>query len=226
MFDAEVTNCFADMLERSIPDYKSMRSLVYEVGRRYVKPGTRVIDIGASTGLSSKLFIQEFNSKGVDFLLVDNSEAMVEAARKTFTLFPTVEVRKAESWDVLQEAAKDQRGSTSLILSILSLQFMPTTYRQSIIRNAFEALSDDGALILVEKVTSSEMDDLMVDLYYKMKRENGYSEEQIQEKRKSLENVMSPLRPEWNVDILKSAGFKKVDMFWRCLNFCGWLAVK
>ncbi len=38
-FDADVANCFANMLERSIPDYRSMRSLVYELGERFIKPG-------------------------------------------------------------------------------------------------------------------------------------------------------------------------------------------
>ena len=33
-FDADVAHCFANMLERSIPDYRSMRSLVYELGER------------------------------------------------------------------------------------------------------------------------------------------------------------------------------------------------
>lgn len=26
--------------------------------------------------------------------------------------------------------------------------------------------------------------------------------------------------------LLPSSGFRQVDMFWRCLNFCGWIAVK
>lgn len=59
-----------------------------------------------------------------------------------------------------------------------------------------------------------------------MKRENGYTDEQIMAKRRSLENVLSPLEPEWNEDLLKEAGFRRVQMFWRCLNFCGWIAVK
>jgi tRNA (cmo5U34)-methyltransferase len=45
-------------------------------------------------------------------------------------------------------------------------------------------------------------------------------------KRRSLENVLSPLEPEWNEALLKEAGFRRVQMFWRCLNFCGWIAVK
>lgn len=73
---------------------------------------------------------------------------------------------------------------------------------------------------------SENMDDLMVELYYEMKRENGYSDEQIMSKRRSLENVLSPLKAEWSVDMMRTAGFRQVDMFWRCLNFCGWIAVK
>ena len=46
------------------------------------------------------------------------------------------------------------------------------------------------------------------------------------DKRRSLENVLSPLKVGWNVDMLRTAGFKQVAMFWRCLNFCGWIAVK
>ena len=81
--------------------------------------------------------------------------------------------------------------------------------------------------MFVEKIIADEgTDDLNVDLYYQMKRENGYTDEKIMQKRKSLENVLSPLKAGWNVDMLHEAGFEKVDMFWRCLNFCGWVAIK
>ena len=84
-----------------------------------------------------------------------------------------------------------------------------------------------GALVFVEKVVADGgADDLLVDLYYEMKRRNGYTIVKIVEKRKSLENVLSPLKPGWNVEMLHNAGFKVVDMFWRCLNFCGWIAIK
>ena len=61
------------------------------------------------------------------------------------------------------------------------------------IPNTALSLTDGGALIFVEKILSENMDDLMVDLYYEMKRENGYTDEQIMSKRRSLENVLSPL---------------------------------
>lgn len=89
-----------------------------------------------------------------------------------------------------------------------------------------QELQDESADLLGTGFTRQEIDDLMVDLYYQMKRENGYTDEQIMAKRRSLENVLSPLEPEWNEALLKESGFRRVQMFWRCLNFCGWIAVK
>lgn len=89
-----------------------------------------------------------------------------------------------------------------------------------------QELQDESADLLGTGFTRQEIDDLMVDLYYQMKRENGYTDEQIMAKRRSLENVLSPLEPEWNEALLKEAGFRRVQMFWRCLNFCMWIAVK
>lgn len=156
-----------------------------------------------------------------NFLLVDNAPAMVEACEKRFQADVNVTVRQGNIWEYLPFEQK-----SSLVLSVLSMQFMPTSYRPRMLKQIYDGLTDGGALIFVEKILSENMDDLMVDLYYEMKRENGYSDEQIMSKRRSLENVLSPLKAEWSVDMMRTAGFRQVDMFWRCLNFCGWIAVK
>ena len=198
-FNGEVVACFANMLERSITDYRSMRALTYKLGERFIKPETLIVDVGCSTGLAVEPFVTKYGEVN-DFLLIDNAPAMAAACRDRFQDEPRV--------------------------SVLSMQFMPTAYRPSMLRMIYDGLEPGGALIFVEKILSESMDDLMVELYYEMKRENGYTEEQIAAKRRSLENVLSPLKAEWNADLLRTAGFRKVDMFWRCLNFCGWIAVK
>ena len=220
VFDSEVAACFANMLERSIPDYRSMRALTYTAGERFIQPDTLIVDVGCSTGLAVKPFVERYKDEN-DFLLIDNAPAMVDACRELFEGVPGVMVEHGNLWDHLPFAE-----DASLVLSVLSLQFMPTAYRQDMICKIYDSLTPGGAFIFVEKIVSESMDDLMVDLYYQMKRENGYTTEDIQRKRKSLENVLSPLKPEWNVDMLRTVGFQKVDMFWRCLNFCGWIAVK
>ena len=71
-----------------------------------------------------------------------------------------------------------------------------------------------------------EIDDILVNKYYGMKKEHQYTEKQIKEKRKSLEGVLVPITAAWNEDLLRQTGFKHIDCFWRCLNFCGWIAIK
>jgi len=53
-----------------------------------------------------------------------------------------------------------------------------------------------------------------------------HPQEQIASKRKSLEGVLVPITARWNEDMLKAAGFRKIDCFWRNLNFAGWIAIK
>lgn len=125
-FTSEVAACFANMLERSIPDYKSMRALVYKIGKQHIRPGTLVLDVGCSTGLAVEPFVREHEKENT-FLLIDNAPAMVEACRERFEGIGSVDVKHGNLWQFLP-----LEEQTSLVLSVLSLQFMPTAYRQSI----------------------------------------------------------------------------------------------
>ena len=66
----------------------------------------------------------------------------------------------------------------------------------------------------------------MVKEYYEVKRENAYTEKQIKAKRKALAGTLVPLTIKMNESLLEVAGFRKIDTFWRYLNFCGIIAVK
>lgn len=81
---------------------------------------------------------------------------------------------------------------------------------------------------MVEKVLGSTdiLNQAMVNNYYEMKKTNGYSEEQIERKRLSLEGVLVPVTSDMNINLLKSAGFRQVDVFWRWMNFVGYIAIK
>ena len=222
-FDSDVAKCFANMLERSIPDYWSMRGLVYEIGERFIKPSTWISDIGCSTGMAIEPFYMKHGREN-NYYLCDNSDAMLEECAGTFSVGIRDGFVELVNGNFYELGLPD---GESLVLSILSMQFMPTSYRQNMLKMIYDALEPGGAFICVEKIVADGgTDDLMVDLYYQMKRENGYTEEAIMAKRKALENVLSPLKESWNVDMLRGAGFQKVDMFWRCLNFCGWIAIK
>lgn len=217
-FDQEVTDCFDEMLERSIPGYNDMRELVTKIGCHYLKPNTTIMDIGCSNGNAIAPFVRKFGDD-FSYVCLDVSEPMIEELKKRFGYID------ARLYDITKGLPEVE---CSLILSILTLQFTPIEYRQKIVRSAYDRLVPGGALIMVEKVlgNTDEIDEVLVTEYYQIKADNLYTQEQIAAKRKSLEGVLVPITAHWNEDLLRTTGFSKVDCFWRYLNFAGWLAIK
>ena len=233
-FDENVANCFENMLERSIPQYslmrKSVADLVYSViAESDVKKVIyQILDIGCSDGIMIETLLDKF--KHFDghgyYTGVDIAEPMLRRAK--YRLLDNIisgDV-KIEECDLRYDFPS---GMYDVITSILSIQFVPIEYRQRIIQRMYDSLSlKDGCLIMVEKVlgNTDRLNQLFVKNYYAMKSDNGYSDEQIERKRLSLEGVLVPVTSDWNIDLLKQAGFRQVDVFWRWMNFVGYVAIK
>jgi tRNA (cmo5U34)-methyltransferase len=223
-FDEEVTRVFDDMLQRSVPQYETMRGLVLKVGRRFVQPGTDIVDLGCSRGGALAPFIDEFGEY-VRYVGVDVSPPMLEACRRRFEA--EIESGLVDVID-LDLRHGYPAAAASLTLSVLTLQFTPLEHRSRIVEEVHEHTIDGGAFLLVEKVrgTSAHTDGLLTDLHHDLKRSKGYSQEEIDRKRLSLQGVLEPLAAEENESLLRHAGFAEVECVWRCLNFAAWLAVK
>lgn len=223
-FDSSVTDAFDDMLARSIPQYEVMRQACYDLACKYAQRKTAIVDLGCSRGEAMAKLVDHF---GVDnhFVGVEISEPMLEAARQRFQGLidcSVVEIRK------LDLRTDYPPAKASVTLCVLTLQFTPIEYRLRILQDIYDHTVEGGALILVEKVLggSATIDKTMVDLYYRLKRENGYSQEQIERKRLSLEGVLVPMTARWNEEMLQLTGFRQVDCFWRWMNFAGWVAIR
>lgn len=223
-FDTEVTHAFDDMLQRSIPQYQVMRRTVFELAYAYVQPQTAIVDLGCSRGEALAPFVQRYGAYN-RFVGVEVSEPMLEAARERFAGYLPSGVVDIRACD-LRTAYPPERASVTLC--VLTLQFTPIEHRQRILRRIWEHTLPGGALILVEKVlgATADLNTLMVDRYYTMKAENGYTQEQIERKRLSLEGVLVPVTAHWNEELLRTAGFSQVDCFWRWMNFAAWVAVR
>lgn len=223
-FNEAVSNCFDNMLERSIPGYDRMRSLVYSFGKNYVQSGTYIIDIGCSLGNAIFPFIDEFQDK-CKYIGIEKSIAMVKKFNDRF-----YNEIKNGLVKIFNTGVEDYYPivNASLVLSVLTLQFIPKQKRQLIINQVFNSLIPNGAFILVEKtqISPSTDDDLFKKIYYELKKQNGYSTEQILNKESSLKDTLVPLTREENVHMLREAGFKRINCFWSDIMFVAWIAVK
>jgi tRNA (cmo5U34)-methyltransferase len=223
-FDQSVTDVFPDMLRRSIPQYEVMRQAVFDIGCAFVKPHTAIVDLGCARGAALAPFITKFGTFN-QHLGIDVSQPMLAAARDQFA----GEIAGGR----VSFASLDLRSSypqlmASLTLCVLTLQFTPVEHRQRILRDAWRHTVPGGAVVLVEKVLgdSADIGALMIHLYHEQKARNGYTAEEIECKRLSLEGVLVPVTARWNEDLLKTAGFNQIDCFWRWMNFSAWVAVK
>lgn len=223
-FNGDVAEVFDDMLARSIPQYKVMRSACMELAHRYRQQGSEIVDLGCSRGEAVAELIDAYGSHN-HFTLVEVSEPMLEAVRARFKGLIDVNIVSVKNLD-LREIYPSV--SASVTLCVLTLQFTPIEYRLKILNEIYKSTIPGGILILVEKVlgASAKIDADMVSFYYEMKRKNGYTEDQIQRKRLSLEGVLVPVTAKWNEELLSISGFTQVDCFWRWMNFAGWVAVK
>ena len=221
-FDDSVTRVFRDMLKRSIPQYEVMRRAVFDLGRSFVQPGTELVDLGCSRGDSLAPFVDVFGGD-CRYLGLEVSEPMLTVARERFRREIEAGWVRIERAD-LRSAYPDM--AASLTLSVLTLQFLPPEHRLRILQDIRQRTVPGGALILVEKVlgADAELDALMVDLYHQLKTQHGYSREEVERKRLSLQGVLIPFTARRNDELLRSAGFERVDCFWRWMNFAGWIA--
>lgn len=223
-FDETVAQVFDDMLQRSIPQYSVMRQTTYELACAFVQPDTSIVDLGCARGEALAPFVARYGSHN-RFVGVDVSAPMLDAARERFAGYLSSGVVDIRACD-LREAYPPERASVTLC--VLTLQFTPIEHRQRILRRIYEHTTSGGALLLVEKIlgATADLDTLMVERYYSLKAEHGYTQEQIERKRLSLEGVLVPVTASWNVELLRQAGFAQVDCYWRWMNFAAWIAVR
>lgn len=229
-FDKSVADCFENMLERSIPQYEVMRDSVACLTRDVIEVSNKstfnILDIGCSDGIMIEKMLNTFGETHGHFCGCDISEPMLQKAK--YRLLDSILERKVSIGKCdLRNDFPD--GLFDVITSVLSIQFTPIEYRQSIIQKVYDNLAPkNGCFIMVEKVlgNTDKLNKLFVKNYYAMKANNGYSQEQIERKRLSLEGVLVPVTNDWNIDLLKQAGFRQIDVFWRWMNFVGYIAIK
>lgn len=223
-FDDEVTRVFDDMLARSIPQLETMRGLVTDISAAFVRPLSAILDLGCSRGESLAPLIARFGTANT-YVGVEVSEPMLDAARARFEDLIAAGVVTIMPLD-LRSSYPDIRPS--VVLSVLALMFVPINYRQRIVADVYRSLTPGGAFILVEKLLGygPTIERVMVDRYHAFKAANGYTADEIERKRLALEGVQVPMTAAWNEDMLRAAGFRQVDCFWRWMNFAGWVATR
>ncbi len=223
-FDSQVADVFTDMIERSVPGYRSIISMIETLTEHYAKTGSKLYDLGCSLGAATLSMRRGMVADDCQIIAVDNSEAMVERCRNMIDRDhnPTpVEVRCGDIRDV------DIHDASVVVLNF-TLQFIPPEDRLQLLEKISHGMRPGGVLILAEKVIFSDehLNGLLTEIHHDFKRAHGYSDLEISQKRSALENVLIPETIPTHRDRLLQAGFSSCDVWFQCFNFMSMLAVK
>jgi tRNA (cmo5U34)-methyltransferase len=224
-FDQKVAEVFSDMAQRSIPYYNLVQEMVVEMVLDWYKPGTRIFDLGCATGRSLVLIAKALEDRGVEGSLVgvDNSQDMLDKARQNLDQLGVSGVELVHS----DLESVDLRNA-SVVLMNYTLQFVSPLNREPVIRRIYQNLSHHGALLVSEKTRQNDtnISRFFGSAYYDFKREQGYSEMEISQKREALENVLIPYTRGEIESLFRSSGFEEVEPFFTWFNFSSYLCVK
>lgn len=223
-FGEKVASVFDDMLVRSVPFYTEIQRMTAEMAADFAVDGTNLYDLGCSTG-TTLINVGRAIGPRVKYIGLDSSQEMLDKCRSNLA-------EHGFAGDCELVHADLNKGlhmeNASVVLMLLTLQFIRPLYRHKVIRSIVDGLNENGCLILVEKTLGEDsvFNRLFIKYYYDMKKRNGYSELEIAQKREALENVLIPYKLLESRELLLEQGFRYCDVFFKWYNFCGIIAIK
>jgi tRNA (cmo5U34)-methyltransferase len=220
-FNEAVASVFDDMLSRSVPFYDDVRKLVISLILTEEKEDLKVLDLGSST---AKFLLDLHSKMSVNMRLkgLDNSQAMLDRAKQKCQAFG------ADIELVLGDMLTYAYDKEDIIIANYTLQFIRPMQRLELVKHIYAGLNDKGVFIFSEKVVFEDkrLDKELIDIYYAYKKEQGYSEYEIAQKREALENVLIPFTIKENIQMCQDAGFKNIETVFQWANFVTFVVKK
>jgi tRNA (cmo5U34)-methyltransferase len=221
-FGNDVAETFVEHIRQSVPLYEEGHKLICQLSDFFVQSDSVVYEIGTSTGeLIRKLAQHNATKPDTRWIGIDVEEAMAEKAASHCADVPNVSI-------VHDDARLMDLEPADMIVSYYTMQFVPPRSRQELFDKIYASLNWGGAFLIFETVRGPDarFQDILTQLYTDFKIQNGFSNDEIVEKSRSLKGVLEPFSTQGNLDLLERAGFKDVVTVQKYLCFEGFLAIK
>ncbi len=220
VFDESVAAAFPDMIRRSVPGYETVIPITGLIAARHARSGGKCYDLGCSLGATAMAILRQLETPNCRIVAVDNSAAMLDRARALHGDEARIEWVHADVRDVPIDNA-------CAVVMNYTLQFVPSEDRLSLLTRIREGLDPSGVLVLSEKVRFADdwEQNYFDHTHIAYKRANGYSALEVAQKRTALENVLIADRIEDHEARFRTAGFGRVHVWFRCLNWVSFVAM-
>lgn len=204
-FDEEVAAIFDNMSVRSIPMYNEVHRLHVSMFRHLLRPGAVVADIGSSTGHLFRNIEVALDSSmqeaGIEAYAVDISQPMMDRLSASF---PQVT-------GIVGDITKlpDLPKPADFMCCLYTLQFVSPESKVVALDWLLRNLAVGGVLILGQKeiVRNVSLRELFDEEYYKFRRDNGYTQAEIDAKTVALRNSMWPIEHDMLLTMLRMSPY-------------------
>jgi tRNA (cmo5U34)-methyltransferase len=119
--------------------------MVAELAADHAKENSKIYDLGCSTG-TTLIHMDQTVGDNVQFVGVDDSSDMLDKCRNKLELAEFKHGFDLVVADLNQEVKID---NASVVVLVLTLQFVRPISRERLIKQVFDGLQKDGALILI-----------------------------------------------------------------------------
>mgnify|MGYP006351726247 FL=1 len=210
-FSFDTIRNFDNHISSSIMGYDILHLLLINISSFFIKKNTNIVDLGCTSGKLMKSLKSAYHCTGTgyditDANFIDNDGDLIKAdiTSKEFEL-----------------------PKSDLIFCIFTLQFIDYEKRLDLLKKICSALSGSGAFVFCEKEICSDgvIQEVFTFSNYEYKK-NVFTEAEILQKEYDLRSIMTPLQTAQNVELLRKAGFTKIEPFFQSLNFKGYICRK
>lgn len=221
-FSFDTIKDFDKHIDLSIPNYSFVAKQVAQFTEYFSEEKTVVYDIGCSTGKWLLSLKPKKNVKYVGMDISDNllpkQSDIVKTDHKDLTFLK----QDVTSFDF---GGNGNDLKPSVIVSLFTLQFLPTAERKKLMRNFYDALVPGGVFVSCEKVyaENSKFQDVINSIYYEFKNQN-FPGDEILSKEQDLRTLARLQTIDQSVKDMRIIGHTEV--FWRAYNFVGLIAQK
>lgn len=225
-FNEDVAQVFDDMVKRSIPSYSDVSLYLIAWVQSFFQPEGAIIDIGCSTGTTLSCIARILPQKA-RLIGYDNAPAMIERARAKLGHLPKLPFQH----DILLECADITTSpipTASIVIMNYTLQFLPVGERLKLLKRIYDSLLPGGLFFISEKLRSEHprLHEMKTRIYEQFKKDQGYSQNEIERKKEALENVLVPHTEPELIKLIEKAGFTSCESAMKWNNFASFVAFK
>lgn len=136
VFDDRVAEVFTDMINRSVPGYATIISMIGVLADRYCTHGSCVYDLGCSLGGAAMSMAHHIHHHDYQLIAVDNSPAMIDRFQAALNSSPPPLPITLQCADLCETEIRD----ASVVVLNFTLQFIAPERREALMQRICQGM--------------------------------------------------------------------------------------